>query len=76
MTTSTSHAAADQLGQHLGGVAGEADRQRPPLGARRVQPPQRVVEVGRALVQVPAADPPLDPLQVDLDAQRRAAAAS
>ncbi len=39
-----------------------------------VEASERVVEVGRALVQVTACDPPLDPLQVHLDAQRGAAA--
>ena len=66
-------AAAHQLGQDLGGVAGQADRQRPALGARGVEPGQRVVEVAGALVQVPGLDAPLDPVQVDLDAQRGAA---
>ena len=37
------------------------------------QPRERVVEVGGALVEVAGADPALDALQVDLDAQRRAA---
>ena len=65
--------AADQLGQDLGGVAQQADRQRPPLAAAP-QPRQRVVEVGRALVEVAGLHAALDALQVDLDAQRGAAA--
>ena len=76
MTMSTSHAAPDELGQDLGGVAGEADRQRAPLAPGRVQPGQRVVEVGGALVEIAGLDPPLDPLQIDLDAQRRRRRAS
>ncbi len=65
-------AAADQLGEHLGRVAGEPDRQRAALAPGGVQPAQRVVQVGGALVQVAAPDPALDPLDVDLDAERRA----
>ncbi len=66
------HAAAHELGQDLGGVGRQADREATPVGAGAVQPGQRVVEVGRALVQVAGLDPSLDPVQVDLDAQRGA----
>ena len=76
MTTSTCDAAPDELGEHLGGVAGEADRQRAPLAPSRIETPQRVIEVGRALVEIAGLDAPLDPLQVDLDAQRRSRRAS
>ena len=65
-------AAAHELGQHLGGVAEQADRQRLAPAARGVEAAQRVVEVGRALVEVAGLDPALDALQVDLDAQRAA----
>ena len=68
------HAAARQFGHDLGGVAQQPDRQRPSLLHGSVEASERVVEVGRALVQVTACDAPLDPLQVDLYAQRRAAA--
>ena len=65
-------AARDELGQHLGRVAEQPDRERAALGAGGVEPCQRVVERARALVEVALADAPLDPLQVDLDAQRAA----
>ena len=65
-------AAPRQLRQHLGGVAEQADRQRAALGAGGVEPGERVVERARPLVEVARLDPPLDPLQVDLDAQRAA----
>ena len=44
----------------------------PPLGGL-AQPREGVVEVGGALVEIAGADATLDALQVDLDAQRRAA---
>ena len=66
------NASPDQLRQHLGGVAREADRQAATVPTGSVKPSQSVVEVGGPLVQVAGLDPPLDPVQVDLDAQRRA----
>ena len=60
-------AAAHELGQHLGGVAQQPDRQRLAAPARGVQAAQRVVEIGCALVEVARLDAPLDALQVDLD---------
>ena len=66
-------AAAHELGQHLGGVAQQPDRQRLAPAARGVQAAQGVVEVGGALVEVAGLDAALDALQVDLDAQRAAA---
>ncbi len=65
--------AAHELREDLGGVAGEADREGTAVAPRRLQTLQRVVEVGRALVEVAGLDPPLDPLQIHLDAQRGAA---
>ena len=65
-------AAGDELGQDLGRVAEQPDRQRAALALRRLQPRERVVERSRPLVEVALADPPLDPLQVDLDAERAA----
>ncbi len=66
-------ATADELGQDLGGVAGEADRERAPLAASRVETVERVVEISRPLVEIPGLDAPLDPLQIHFDAQRRPA---
>ena len=62
-----------QLGQDLGGVAGEADRQRAPLAAGGIEPLQGVIEIGGSLVEIAGLDPALDPRDVDLDAQRSAA---
>jgi predicted transcriptional regulator len=66
--------AEHELGQHLGGVAEQTDRERPALACRALQSRQCIVEVGRPLVEVAALDAALDPLQVGLDAQCRASA--
>jgi hypothetical protein len=64
--------AAHELGHDLGGVAEQADRERAALALRRLEPCQRVVERAGPLVEVALADAALDPLEVDLDAQRAA----
>ena len=65
--------ASHELRQHLGGVAEQADRERAALRLCGGEPLERVVERARALVQVAGLDAALDPLDVDLDAQRAAA---
>ena len=67
------HVAPRKLGEDLRGIAGEADRERAPLAPRAVKARKRVVEVRGSLVEVAGLDSPLDPPQVDLDAQRRTA---
>src|SRR5918911_1095739 len=57
----------------LGGIALEADRQRPALGGRLAYLLQGVVEVARGAVEVPVRDAPLDARGVDLDAEGHAA---
>ena len=46
------HTAAHDLGDDLGGVAEQPDRERAALAAGGVEPAERVVEVGGALVEV------------------------
>ena len=64
----------DELGQHLGGVADEADRQRlARAGAAASTARERVVEVGRDLVEVAGLEPALDArVRIDLDAEHDA----
>ena len=62
-------AAPDQLRQHLGGVAEQADGERAALAHRRLQAGERIVERSGPLVQVPGLEPALDPLQIDLHTQ-------
>ena len=63
-------AAAQQLREHVGAVAEQADRQGPCRLRRQVQ---RVVEADRLDVEVAAVDTPRDARLVDVDADRHAA---
>ena len=69
-------AAAHELGQHLGGVAEQPDRERPRPRVARRPAAARARRRGRRRARrgSPVCDPALDALQVDLDAQRRAVA--
>ena len=60
------HASPHDLGQDVGGVAEEADRQRPALGHRLAGPVQGVVEVLGHDVEVAVLEPALDAVAVDL----------
>ena len=60
--------ALEQRRHQLGGVAQDADRERPPLLAGRQRPRHRVVEVVGLLVEVAGLDPAVDPVLVALDA--------
>ena len=62
-----------QRGQHVGGVGPQADAERAPLRLRLPAARDGVVEVVGDLVEVPGLEAALDPLAVDLDAQRHAA---
>ena len=62
---------ADQLRHDLRRIAEQSDRQRLLPGPRRLQPPQRILEAPRPLVEISGRDPPLDPAHVDLDARCR-----
>ena len=60
----------EQLGEHLGGVAEQPDRERPPLVARGHRAAYGVLEVVGLLVEVAVLDPAGDPGLVDVDADR------
>ena len=65
-------AARQQLGQHLGGVAQQSDRERPACAHSLLDQRHGLFErVGRR-VEVAGLDPPLDALPVDLHHQRHA----
>ncbi len=63
---------AQQAGQHLRGVADEADRQRPPLALGGQAAGDRVVVGVGDDVEVAGLDPAVGAPRVDLDAQRHA----
>ena len=58
-----------QLGEHVGGVADQPDRDRPALGGGPLDPRCRVGQVVGPLVQVAALEAAGQALGVDLDAQ-------
>ena len=62
-------AAAQQLGQDLGGVSAESDAERAALGPGRLATGDRVVEIVGLLVEVAGLEPAADPLRIDLDAE-------
>ena len=62
---------ADQLGQHLGRVAEQADGHRHLLSAGLLDPGQGVVQVARLDVQVAGPESHRDPLRPALDGQAR-----
>ena len=66
-------AAPRQLRHDLGGVAEQADRERPALARGGPHARERVVERLGRLVQVPRLEPAPDPLGIDLDAEDRRA---
>ena len=70
MTRSGCSAAPHQLGQDLGGVAEQADRDRVLLGGVLRDPGQRVVEVAGLLVEVARAQAEVDPALLALDGER------
>ena len=63
------HAAAEQLGEHLGGVAGHADRPGAALGLGLQRDLDGVVEVVGDLVEVAVLDPAVQAGRVDVDDQ-------
>ena len=65
--------AADELGQNLGAVAEQADRDGLAPGPRVGDPCERLVQRVGLPVEVPGLDAALDPRGVDLDAERDAA---
>ena len=66
-------ARGQQLGQDVGGVAEQPDRQRPPGVPGGHRPAHRVGRVLGPLVQVAVLDPAVDPGRVAVDADRHAA---
>ena len=60
----------EQRREQLGGVAEDADRQRPPLVPSPYGARHGVLERVRLLVEVPVLDPPRDARLVDVDADR------
>ncbi|OIQ70673.1 hypothetical protein GALL_477130 [mine drainage metagenome] len=64
-----SHAAGEQLGQQLGGVAQQADRHRLLRLAGATDDLQGLVERPRLTVQITSAQPHLDPRLLALDSQ-------
>ncbi len=65
------HAATDELGKNLGGIAQEADRERAALDAAALDQCQSLVQVGRHPVEVAALEPALDPARPALDREQR-----
>ena len=61
--------AREQLGQDLGAVADDPDRDRLAGRTGLVHPPQRLVEVVALAVEVARLDPTLDPGRIGLDAE-------
>ena len=66
-------AAQQQVAEHLGGVADDADRERLAGVLRRDDAGDRLVEVGRVLVEVAVLDPAREARLVDVDDEHRAA---
>ncbi len=66
--------AAGQLREDLTRVAEQADGEGPPRLGGIPEPGEGVVEVGGALVEIAGVDPALDAAELDLDAERGAAA--
>src|SRR6478672_3647400 len=62
-----------ELGNDLGRIAEEPDRQGPTLTCCRANTCKRVVERASGLVQVTGIESSLDPRRVDLDAEDRGA---
>ena len=62
-------AAADQLRQHLGAIADQADRQRPARPLRLVAPAQRFVQRRRRAVEVARVEAALDARRIHFDHQ-------
>ena len=65
-------AAPHELRQHVRRVAFERDRSRDAITTIAIHPRQRIVQVCRALVDVPRRQPPLDAARIDLDDERDA----
>ena len=59
-------AATRQLRQHLGAVADQADRERPPRALRLVAPAQRLVEGRRRAIEVASVETALDARRIHL----------
>ena len=57
------------LGEDVGGVSEQADRDAAAGGGVAADARERIVEIVRHLVQVARLDPALDPVRVDLDVQ-------
>ena len=72
MTMSIGASCSSSAGQHLGGVAEHADRQRPAGVAGLDRQLERVLERVGLHVEVAVLDPPVDPGLVALDADRDA----
>ncbi len=65
-------AAAQQFGEHVGGVALDPDRETPSFGPGGKHPCHGVVEVIGDLVEIAGLQPALDPLGINVDAKRHA----
>ena len=71
MTRSNRNPARGDLGEHVGRVALEPDRHAAAGVGVGANAGQRVVQVGRQLVEVAGLQPPLDAVGVDLDVEAR-----
>ena len=65
-------APSHELGQDVGGVAEEADRERPPFADRGARPREGLVQALRHDVEVARLEAPLDPVAVHLDRDHHA----
>jgi hypothetical protein len=65
--------AAQELGHDLRGVAEQPDRQRLPVARRPLDERQRLVEPGRADIEIARIEPLLDALRPALDCEHRGA---
>ena len=66
-------AAAKELGEDLGGVPEQADRQGRPGGDRTLDERERLVEVAGLGVEISGVETPGDPVRLALDPQQRGA---
>src|SRR5690606_21907188 len=65
------HAAADEIGKYLGGIAEHANRDRLLLLAGLVDNGQRLIEVLRLHIEIAGAQPHLDAARLTFDREQR-----